>query len=327
MIDVFAHIMPPAYVRDVLPHTTPATRAFAAGTRTLADLDERFRLLDRYPGLRQVLTLAGPVEAAGPYSATDVARIVNDGLADLVSRFPDRFVAAAASLPATSGEEMLAEAQRALAVPGIRGVEIFTPTAAGRPIDADEMMPLFEIMQEADLPVWVHPRRELLPDYPGEERSRYRVFGLWGWPYETTVAMTRLVMSGVFDRFPRLKVITHHCGGMVPAFHARISTWYDYMATSLKADYRKPLQRPVVEYFRLFYADTALNGNTAGLECGHAFFGASHLLLGTDMPFDCEMGDASIRDTLASVQNMRVSEADKALILSGNARSLLRLEG
>lgn len=324
-IDIFAHIMPPAYVRDVLPATTPATQAFARGTRTLVDLDARKRVMDRFPDVRQVLTLAGPVEAAGRYAAQDVARIVNDGLAELVHRNPDRFVAAAASLPLGDMDEALREAERATRDLSMRGVELFTP-AAGLPVDGPDFFPLYQRMCELDLPVWLHPRRELTPDYPGEERSKYRIFGLWGWPYETTVAMTRLVMSGVLDRFSRLKIITHHCGGMVPYFSERISTWYDYMAKALGADYRRPLPRPLLDYFRMFYGDTAVNGNSAALTCGRAFFGADHLLFGTDMPFDNEDGERSIRDTIFSIEEMEVSGTERDAIFAGNALRLLRLE-
>lgn len=324
-IDIFAHIMPPEYVRKVLPHTSKATQAFAAGTPALGDLEARQRVMDRFPEVRQVLTLAGPIEPAGPFSAAQVATIANDSLADLVARHPDRFCAAAAALPLDDPEAALEEADRALRDLHMRGVELFTP-AGTRPLDGPEFDPLYRRMCEHDLPIWIHPRRELTPDYPGEERSKFRIFGLWGWPYETTVAMTRLVLSGVLDRFPGIKFITHHAGGMVPFFSERISTWYDYLAGPLRTDYRSAVRVPLLDAFRRFYGDTALNGNTAGLACAHAFFGADHILFGTDMPFDDEGGARSVRETLRSVAGMDVTAEVRNLILEGNARRLLRLE-
>ncbi len=323
-IDIFAHIMPPEYVRHVLPATSRATRAFAGTTPTLSDLGARFEVMDRFPDVEQVLTLAGPVEPAGSLSSADVARITNDGLAGLVAAHPHRFAGAVASLPLDDMDAALAEAERALGELGLQGVEVFTP-CHGKPLDDPSLFALYEFMEKVDLPIWIHPRRELKPDYDTEERSKYRVFGMWGWPYETTVAMTRLVFGGVLERFPGLKFITHHCGGMVPYFEQRIVTWYEYMEGRLGAKYSENLSRPLLDYFRMFYNDTAVNGSTAALQCGVSFFGADRVLFGTDMPFDNELGAASIRETTRSVEELDVPDADREKIFVGNARRLLRL--
>ena len=323
-IDVFTHIMPPAYVKRVLPGTSKATQAFAKTTPTLSDLAVRFELMDRFPDVAQVLTLAGPVEPAGKLTSADVARITNDGLAELVALYPERFAGAVASLPLDDIDAALAEAERALGGLGLQGVEVFTP-CHGKPLDDRGLFSLYKMMVEADLPIWIHPRRELKPDYDTEERSRYRVFGMWGWPYETTVAMTRLVFGGVLERFPGLKFITHHCGGMVPYFEQRIVTWYEYMEGRLGARYTESLSRPLLDYFRMFYNDTAVNGSTPALQCGVSFFGADRVLFGTDMPFDNELGAASIRETTRSVEELDVSAVDREKIFAGNARRLLRL--
>ena len=281
-------------------------------------------MMDMFPDVAQVLTLAGPIEPVPGLSSAEVAQITNDGLAALVSRYPQRFPAAVAALPLDDMDQALREAERALKMPQFRGVEVFTP-AHGRPLDGLDFEPLWGFMEHKDLPVWIHPRRELTPDYPVESRSKYRIFGMWGWPYETTVAMTRLVFSGVFDRYEKLKFITHHCGGMVPFFEQRIATWYEYVARRQGADYGAELKKPPLDYFRMFYGDTALNGSTAALECGLAFFGYDQVLFGTDAPFDAELGAASIEDTVCSIEELNCSEEQKERIFSGNARRLLKL--
>lgn len=323
-IDIFAHIMPPDYVERVLPFTSRATRAIAATTATLVDLSQRFSVMDRFPDVAQVLTLAGPIEAVEGMSSSEVARITNDGLVKLADSHPDRFPAVVASLPLDDMDAALDEAVRVLALPWVCGVEVFTP-AHGRPLDGPDFEPLWALMCEKDLPVWIHPRRELTPDYSTEQRSRYSIFGMWGWPYETTVAMTRLVFSGIFDRFENLKLITHHCGGMVPFFEQRIVTWYDYVGRRQEADYGATLKRPVAEYFRMFYGDTALNGSTAALECGVSFFGADHVLFGTDTPFDADLGVSSIRETVRSIEELSLAVEEREKIFSGNACRLLKL--
>jgi aminocarboxymuconate-semialdehyde decarboxylase len=326
MIDIFAHIMPKQYVARVAgAEGSRMTRAIIAGTPGLTDLELRFRLLDRFPGMRQVLTLAGPVLDTPGLTARDVARLANDELAELVLKHPDRFVAASAALPMTDPEAMLEECDRAIRDLGMRGVELFTPAPDGLPLDHDRFIPLYEKISSCALPIWIHPRRELTPDYAGEKHSKYRVWGMWGWPYETTVAMTRLVFSGILERFPKLTFIVHHAGAMVPFFEQRIATWYDYVDSCQGGTYKRDLPLPPHTYFQRFYADTAVNGSTPALACAHAFFGTSHLLFGTDMPFDDEQGERSVRETLRSVRELPIPEADKARILAGNAVALLRL--
>src|SRR2546421_12097506 len=124
----------------------------------LVDLEQRFRIMDRYEGYAQVLTLASPpIEAlAGPDATPELARLANDGMAELVAKHPDRFPGFVASLPMNHPEEALAELERAMRDLGARGVQIFT-NAAGRPLDDPAFAPLFERMAAYDLPIWLHP--------------------------------------------------------------------------------------------------------------------------------------------------------------------------
>jgi predicted TIM-barrel fold metal-dependent hydrolase len=166
-------------------------------------------------------------------------------------------------------------------------------------------------------------------DYPNEPRSKYDLWWAFGWPYETSIAMGRLVFSGIFDRHPDLVVITHHLGAMVPFCEGRIGGGLDQLGSRSDdpddgAALKRLKKRPV-DYFRMFYGDTALFGAWHGMESGLAFFGADHVLFGTDMPFDPEKGPGFIRDTIAAMERMRASAEDKAKIYEGNAQRLLRL--
>jgi aminocarboxymuconate-semialdehyde decarboxylase len=195
-----------------------------------------------------------------------------------------------------------------------------------KPLDAPEFLPLFEKMAGYDLPVWIHPRRgQNYPDYRTEEESKYRIFSVFGWPYETTVAMTRIVFSGTLEKYPRLKLITHHCGGMVPFLRERVIGSYDRIFKDLKDDVRQRLSKPHVEYFRMFYNDTAINGNTSALMCAYEFCGAEHLLFATDNPFDTELGERNLRQVIRAIEQMAISAAEKKKIFEGNAKKLLAL--
>lgn len=137
--------------------------------------------------------------------------------------------------------------------------------------------------------------------------------------------MARLVFSGILERYPDLKFITHHCGGMVPYFSERVRGSYERTMRDLGDKVDQGLTKPHIEYFKMFYNDTAINGNSSALMCAYDFFGADHLLFGTDMPFDTEYGERNPRQIIAAIEQMNISGLEKEKIFEGNARKLLRL--
>jgi aminocarboxymuconate-semialdehyde decarboxylase len=279
----------------------------------------------------QVLTLANPpIETvAGPDVAPELARMANDGMAEIVARYPDRFLGFVASLALNNPDAAVAEIDRAIDQLGATGVQIYT-NVAGRPLDLPEFRPVFARMATRDLPIWLHPARPAsFADYAGESRSRFDIWWAFGWPYETSAAMARLVFSGLFDRHPELKIITHHMGAMIPFCAGRVGGGLDQLGSRTDdpddgAALGRLKRRPI-DYFRMFYGDTALFGAWHAMESGLEFFGADHVLFGTDMPFDPERGPGFIRDTIGAMTRMRASEADKARIYEGNARRMLKL--
>ena len=124
---------------------------------------------------------------------------------------------------------------------------------------------MFERMNFHDLPIWIHPARTAkFPDYVTEEKSEYEIWWTLGWPYETSVAMSRLVFGGYFDDYPNLKIITHHMGGMIPYFEGRVGPGWDQLGARTSDEdlsvILKKLKKPHLEYFKGFYADTASSG-------------------------------------------------------------------
>src|SRR5690606_15172333 len=112
----------------------------------------------------------------------------------------------------------------------------------GKALDAPEFRPLFELMAQYDKPIWVHPARgPKHTDYLAEDESQYEIWWTFGWPYETSAFMARLVFSKILDEFPSLKIITHHAGGMAPFFEGRVGPGWDQLgARTTSVDY-KPL--------------------------------------------------------------------------------------
>src|SRR6188508_1950189 len=275
-IDVFTHIFPPAYAErmgEVAPGFKDAGKR-VRGVPMLVDLDERFRVMDRFDGYEQVLSIATPpIEVfATPRDAVELARRANDGMAELVQKYPRRFPGFVASLPLNDPDEALRETHRALGELGARGIQLFT-NICGKPLVAPEFLPLFDAMAGFDLPIWLHPYRGAdIPDYASEDRSEYEIWWTFGWPYETSVAMARMVFAGLFDQHPNLKIITHHMGAMAPYFEGRLGPGWDQLgARTSDRDYTqvlKRLKKRPIDYFRMFYADTALFGAYEATLCG-----------------------------------------------------------
>lgn len=331
MIDVFTHFMPKPYF-DRLADLIPGHVVLSAFPRlkTLCDVDARLKLLDEFDGLQQILSLANPpIELIGPPDRTkEVARHANDALAEVCRKQPDRFPAFIASLPMNDVEASLVEIDRAIGM-GARGIQVFT-NVAGEPLSAQKFRPVFQRMVEHDLPIWVHPMRgPQFSDYATEKTSENEIWFSFGWPYETTACMTRLIYSEIFDELPKLKIISHHMGGMIPYFSGKIDLGFRqiFFGTPERnpAAEEAKLKKHPRKYYEMLYADTALNGEVAPTRCGHAFFKTDHCLFATDAPFCSEQGRGLISKTIAAVNALEISAAEREKIFSGNARSLLKL--
>ena len=156
------------------------------------------------------------------------------------------------------------------------------------------------------------------------------MFEIWqvlGWPYETSAAMARIVFSGLFDRLPELRILTHHCGGMIPYFAGRAETlWAQLGSRTADQDYGEVLKRmtkPLMDYFRMFYGDTVLGGSASALRCGLDFFGPDHVLFASDCPFDPEGGAMFIREGIRSIADLKLPPQVEERLYRSNAAVLL----
>src|SRR5256885_8797339 len=272
-LDIFPHIFPLEYF-ERMKKIAEGNPGLAASLKRwmhsplLWDLEARIKMMKRWPCYQQVLTLSMPaIEFLGtPEETPELARMANDGMAGIVAQHPDLFPCFVASLPMNNVAASLEEMDRAIGKLGAKGVQIFT-NVNGRPLDEPEFFPVFERMSKKyDLPIWVHPSRTAkFADYPTEQKSKYEIYWLFGWPYETSAFMARMVFSQMFEKLPNLKIITHHLGAMAPFFDARIGYGMDQLGTRTSdEDYTVILKRMAkrpVDYSRMFYADTSVNGS------------------------------------------------------------------
>lgn len=334
-IDIYNHIFPEAYWKKMIEiageHKDLGKRV--RSVPMLADLDARFKVMDLFgEDYVQVLSVPAPPPEvlAGPEGAADLMRCANDGMAELCQKYPDRFPAFTATLAMNNMEATVDEIHRAINDLGARGVEFYT-NAKGKPLDLPEYEPVFQIMaEEYDLPIWVHPiRPATFPDYLTEDKSKYEIWWTFGWPYETSVFMARVVFAGYFDKYPNLKIITHHLGGMVPYFEGRVGPGWDQLGSrTTDEDYTvvlKQLKKPHLEYFKQFYADTAVFGSVSATKCGLDFFGSEHVVFASDAPFDPEGGPMYIRETIKILDGLDIPDEDRHRIYHGNAERLLKM--
>jgi len=328
-IDAYAHISPPKYTDVLRRDYTGFYNQILGGCPPLFDMTERFRIMDKYPEVVQVLTVGPvpPLEAfANSEQAVDLAKRANDEMAELVNKYRDRFVAAIALLPMNNIDAAIKESERAIKDLGFRGIYVHS-NINGKPLDSPEFLPLYEKMSQCDLPVYIHPwRSDDIAEYPAEKTSKFMIASVFGWPYETTAAMTRLVFSGILEKYPDLKVVTHHGGGMVSFYEQRILQHYGSHERGGRASYPKDLCKSPLEYYKMFYVDTAIHGNTPALMLAYHFWGADHMVVGADMPLgDHYFGFRSYRQTINAIEAMDITEAEKKKIFADNALRLLRL--
>jgi predicted TIM-barrel fold metal-dependent hydrolase len=326
IVDIYTHIVPPQLLKSLesLGGGSGLVKRMAA-VQELHNLDARFRAMDEFGDYRHVISLPNPpLETLGTASqGLDLVHVANDAMAEMVHRHPDRLPAFVAALPFHDMGATLEELKRAIETLGARGIQIYT-NVKGAPLDDPQFEPIFAAMEKYDLPIWLHPARTAaMKDYASEQVSRLEMWWLFGWPYETSVAMSRLALSGLFDRHPKIKIITHHLGGMIPYFDKRIEDGMMQLGTRTQTeDYSgllDSLKRPLIDYFHMFYADTALFGDSCGLACGLNFFGAGNVVFATDAPF------APVAKTRDGVARLNLEKTQLDAIHHGNAERLLNM--
>lgn len=328
-IDIFNHIFPQTFFDRYIEKGLPDIGKRVKAMPTIVNLDARFKVMDEFGEYCQVISLpAPPIEAlGGPNDTPDIARLANDGMAELCQKYPKRFPTFIASLPMNNPDATVKEALRAVDTLGASGVQIFT-NVNGKALDGPEFEAFFDEMARREIGIWMHPTRGAdMPDYKTEDRSQYEIWWTFGWPYETSVAMARMVFSKFFERRPNLKLLTHHMGAMAPYFEGRVGYGWDQLGSrTSNIDYgsllRSMKKRPI-DYFKMFHADTALFGALAGTKCGLDFFGVDKVLFASDVPFEPSPG-LYIRETIRVIEALGLSAEHKEKIYRTNAEAFLK---
>lgn len=279
-----------------------------------SDPGERIKVMEKYGIDMQVLTQTTPILVGlKAEEAAEVCRISNDAIGKVCRSYPDKFIPFAV-ISLLDVKQAVYELDRAVNEWGSRGVTIGT-NHNNKGVDDPENGFFYEKACEYDIPVFLHPMNWTSYNLADEDPAVMRLFG---WPFDTTIALLRLIVSGTMERYPTLKVVTHHLGGgMFPFFSNRFNIKFEKL--------KKEMKKPLSESLERIYGDTAVDGTAAALPCGHAFFGTERMLFGTDYPFSPEKGEVYLRENLAIVKDWDLPEEDKAKILGQNAMKLLKL--
>jgi aminocarboxymuconate-semialdehyde decarboxylase len=234
-IDAFCHVMPRPYYKrlfelDTTPHAANL-RKRVEGIPALVDLDVRFRQMDEFGDYRQIINIAAPpVEDLGsPRISCEMSRIGNEAMAEMVAAHPDRFLGFTACVPLDDVDVAVEELEYAITQLGAVGAQMYTHVH-GEAMDAMRFEPFYAKAAERGCLLQVHPSRSSAwPDYPSESRSKFEIWWTFGWEYDLSAFMARIVFSGVLERYPTLKLLIHHGGGMVPHFSGRVGPGWDQL--------------------------------------------------------------------------------------------------
>lgn len=325
--------MPPKYAQQAMNESPNMSHMFlrALKTQAMSDMAYRAEVMKQFPGYKQIPNIVSPpVETfAGPDKSPGIAAMGNDEIREITEKYPEYYEGFIAGIPFNNVPASVDEIRRCKEM-GARGVQIYT-NMNGEAIDQEKFWPIYEICEKLELPVLIHPvGGQMVPEYPTEERSKYELWFLIGWPYQTTVAMCRLAFAGIFEDFPNLKIVTHHVGAMIPMLEGRIGNGLKMYGGRTAPELKEALTKTKMkgdplDTFKKFYADTASFGSVSAIRAGLDFFGRDHILFASDMPFDPEKGPGYIDRTLKCIDQLQLSQEDRTAILSGNAQRVFHL--
>lgn len=326
IIDATSHIMPEAALDELeKQHTSEEIASLRTAPRMFAEA-ERVEYLDRHGIDRQVINLAAPMifHDAGQEAALSATRVANDEVRRIADDYPDRFVPTG-TVPFLTGE-YVEEARRCVEELDMHGIQIFS-NIGGKLLDDPDFEEFWATMDDLDVPVWIHPQ---LHDWHDYEQGTTWIYKMLGWPFDTTVAVARLIFTGVMERHRNVQLVTHHLGGNLPYVIGRVHSWYrtrreepELYANPEMADLSEPLDA----YFDRVYGDTAVSsvGESYPLKCGHEFFGPDNIVFSADYPFGPERGEYWVGTIKDAVEDIDTTEEERRKLYSENIRDLLDL--
>jgi aminocarboxymuconate-semialdehyde decarboxylase len=324
IIDWHNHFYPDPYIKGLAKESTYAKVEKDKQDRLLVhyegdynivvgphiDIEERLKGMDKAGIDIHVLTLTTPsVEREKPETGKKLAQLANDGYRDIIEKYPERFTALAA-LPLQSPNAAAEELERAVTDLGLRGGTLMS-NINGKPLDSKDLSPVYEKAVKLDVPLYIHPTSPI----NSNAMEDYRLVPILGFGVDTSLAILRLVFSGTLEKYPKLKLVASHLGGVYPYLRGRIETGYNAYP-----ECKVNISNPPSYYLKKLYMDSIIYDNDV-LMSSLAFCGTEKIVLGSDDPH--QIGD--IEQAVERIKQLDISDQDKQLILGENAKKLLKL--
>jgi len=280
------------------------------------DVEKRLKHMDQLGIDIHVLTIPAPgADRFEGRHAIEIARIANDAIAAIARAHPKRFIGFF-TLPSCDVKASLDELERAINELGLCGFGCFA-NLNGQALDREELFPIYERLARYNLPVYIHPTAPLATEVTGIDIMPTLIFG---WAFDSTVAMTRLVYGRVLERFPEINWVVADVGGVLAFFAQRAINIYSGRTDEIR--YKYGLKENPLDSFRRFYVDTA-DHPASTLRCVKDFFGAERMVLGTNYPYGPEEGCLLVKNSLKAIDGLDLSAVDKEKILGANAAGIL----
>jgi aminocarboxymuconate-semialdehyde decarboxylase len=356
IVDIHTHIYPPSYIELLKSRTSiPYIRSFppsaslrlvilpAEDTESTSrgrpvgaeyyDITKKIEFMDMHAIDISVISLANPwLDWVPAEEARKAAKEINDEVNEECGKFPGRLFAFA-TLPLTGGKDaIIEEVERLKKLKYMRGIILGT-TGLGKGLDDPDLLPILEALQDAKLPVFLHPHYGLPSSVWGERANDYgHVLPLaLGFPLETTIAVTRMILAGVFEKLPELQMILAHSGGTLPFLAGRIESCIEHDA-HLKAEGKLGKGRKTVwEVLKKNIYLDAVVYSEVGLKAAIQASGEDRIMFGTDHPFFPPLGEeggkwASVETNYRAIKGALGSGSEGAnAALGGNAVRVLNL--
>jgi predicted TIM-barrel fold metal-dependent hydrolase len=335
VIDGYTHNVPRNYLRRIVDYPDPRVSKPAIQTKNradthpnLVDFGRRIQEMDKYGISKQVTCIYQGIDPNHlPVAKSDqleLCKIINDDLATDMQKHRDRVVALGTAPLLTLKEGGIEEMRRAVKDLGLKGFMAVT-NVGGEPVD--HFQEFWEEAGRLGVPVYIHPIDPVTSSSRPYE-DEYDLMHVLGWPFETSLTVARLVLSGTMERNPGLKVMIHHLGAMIPFFAGRINESYAKEMSLVKPEqdfHAVKGSKPAMSHFGGFYLDTAIGGNKAAIECAKEVFGVEKIIFGTDYPFGPSDGILRLEKYPGIVEDTSFTTEEKELVFEENISKLLKL--
>ena len=298
-IDAFAHVLLPRFYHKMLKidPNIPKDLPFI-NNEVLTDMKKRKEA--SISGVKQIISYVNvnPEDYTDPENSYILCKEANEELIQTIKDNSEIFYGGVAMIPMNNLEGTI-DIIKNQVIPNkeLVGIQIFT-RALGKSIADSKYLKVFECANKYNLTIFLHPV------FDNRKPDNNIVFS---WEYELSQAMMQIVNADIYQKYPDLKIIVHHAGAMIPFFAGRIK----YILGNDKET-----------YFKKFYVDTAILGNTKALELAASYFGIDHLLFGTDAPLGI-MPAGATKEIISAINNMNISEEEKEDILTNNIIKLI----